>query len=335
MTCEISREAFARPGTQAGPIFWPTALYLLLVIAVCLGVRHSSLQQSLGQNLPYACFSFALLLAPLWFLGFGVTKWIRNLATFRWLRILPLATLALPYLAFSLSAGQFRWTFALAMLALPTGLAILLEFSDLAPKLQWQDVVVLATLAATHMLKLFQGAWPYPGLASLPKLFLIDMALYLYLIVRNLDGVGYWLVPSLHTFAIGLREWLYFSPFGVGLGAVLHFTHFHASLPAPQRLAAAIVLTFALVAIPEELFFRGILQNLLETRLGRRWALLLASLLFGLAHFNKGAIFNWRYVLLATVAGIFYGRAWRAQRHLLAAIITHTGVDVVWSLWFR
>jgi uncharacterized protein len=100
-------------------------------------------------------------------------------------------------------------------------------------------------------------------------------------------------------------------------------------------LVGAIVLTFLLVAIPEEIFFRGVLQNLLETRLGQRSALLLASLLFGLGHFNKGAAFNWRYVLLATIAGIFYGRAWRAQRHLLASIITHTAVDVAWSLWFR
>ena len=335
MTPENSREALARPDLEAAPMFQPTVLYLLLLIGVCFGVRHSSLQQSLGQNLPCACLSFALLLAPLWFFGFGATKWIPHLPAPRSLRIVLLATLALPYIAFSLCAGQFHWALAVAILGLPIALAILLEFSDLTPKLGWQDVVVLAILAATHMLKLLQGAWPYSGLASLPKLFLIDIALYLYLVVRNLHGVGYWLVPSGRTFAIGLREWLYFSPFGIGLGAVLHFTHFHASLPALVSLVGAIVLTFLLVAIPEELFSRGILQNLLETRLGRRWALLLASLLFGLAHFNKDASFNWRYVLLATIAGIFYGRAWRAQRQLLAAVITHTAVDVVWSLWFR
>jgi membrane protease YdiL (CAAX protease family) len=64
-------------------------------------------------------------------------------------------------------------------------------------------------------------------------------------------------------------------------------------------------------------------------------ALMVAAILFGLAHFNKGAIFNWRYVLLAAMAGLFYGRAWRANRQLLASIITHTAVDVVWSLWFK
>jgi len=35
------------------------------------------------------------------------------------------------------------------------------------------------------------------------------------------------------------------------------------------------------------------------------------------------------------VAGFFYGRAWRSRRQLLASAVTHTAVDVVWSLWFR
>lgn len=335
MTRETTREALARPGVQAVPILWSTVLYLLLLSGVYVGARHSSLQQSLAENLLWAFFSFALLLAPLWFFGFGAAEWIRKLLTSRLLRVLFPASLALPYLVFSVPSGEFRWAFALAMLALPVVLTALLEFSNLSPKLAWQDGMVLAALAAAHVLKLFQGAWPYPGLAILPKLFLIDIALYLYLDVRKLEGVGYWLITSRQAFVIGLREWFYFLPFGIGLGAALHFTHFHARLPAPVTLVGAIVFTFLLVAIPEEVFFRGILQNLLETRLGQRWALLLASLLFGFGHFNKGAAFNWRYVLLATIAGIFYGRAWRAQRQLLASIITHTAVDVVWSLWFR
>jgi uncharacterized protein len=93
--------------------------------------------------------------------------------------------------------------------------------------------------------------------------------------------------------------------------------------------------TFLFVAIPEELFFRGILQNVVETRLGRTPALILASILFGLSHYHRGGTFDPRYILLAAIAGIFYGRAWRARHQLLAAILTHTAVDVVWSTWFR
>jgi membrane protease YdiL (CAAX protease family) len=76
----------------------------------------------------------------------------------------------------------------------------------------------------------------------------------------------------------------------------------------------------------------------LERRLGRYGALVAASILFGLSHFNKrnpiGQHFNWRYILLATIAGIFYGRAWRERRRIAASTITHTCVDWLWSWWF-
>ena len=92
---------------------------------------------------------------------------------------------------------------------------------------------------------------------------------------------------------------------------------------------------FIFVAVPEELFFRAWVQNLLERRLGRRAALAITAVLFGLSHFNKrSAHFNWRYVFLASVAGIFYGRAWREKRRVPASAITHASVDAIWSFWF-
>ena len=101
----------------------------------------------------------------------------------------------------------------------------------------------------------------------------------------------------------------------------------------------AFVFTFLFIAIPEELFFRGWVQNLLERRMGRTAALLVTALLFGLAHWNKQTVnsvdFNWRYVLMAAIAGVFYGRAWRAQRRVGASAITHASVDTTWSLWLR
>jgi hypothetical protein len=101
-------------------------------------------------------------------------------------------------------------------------------------------------------------------------------------------------------------------------------------------IASAWFFTFFFIAVPEELFFRGWLQNLLERRIGRTRALLVTAVLFGLSHFNKRAAgFNWRYVLLAAVAGFFYGRAWRQERRVGASAITHASVDAIWSLWLR
>ena len=72
--------------------------------------------------------------------------------------------------------------------------------------------------------------------------------------------------------------------------------------------------------------------------MGARLKLLACCLavLFGLSHFNKRAVhFNWRYVLLAAIAGIFYGRAWRDRRRVGASALTHATVDTVWGLWLR
>ena len=132
---------------------------------------------------------------------------------------------------------------------------------------------MLLVLALTLELGLLSGAWPHPGLGSLPKLYLCDVALYLYLVVRNVEGVGYCFMPNASAFAIGAREWLYFLPFAFGLGFALHFISFHPRGHSAAQIAAAVLVTFLLTAVPEELFFRGMLQNLLERQIGRRRAL--------------------------------------------------------------
>ena len=305
-------------------VLFAAIIAAIAIFAPKLGIAHAG----------PALVSLALLIAPLWFFGFGVGDWLKTKLGSPGSRVGLGAALVIPYVAFAIPAGQFRWTVLAAMLVLAVGSSALLECCRLNSRLVWQDAVVLATLVATHLLRLLDPAWP-AQLAALPKLFLIDIALYAYIVVRPLDHVGYSLVPSVSAFRIGFREWLFFLPFGIGLGTVLHFTHFHAWWPAPVGIGSAIIATFLFVAIPEELFFRGIVQNLLETRMGRSGALLVAAVLFGFSHYHRGGIFDWRYILLAAIAGIFYGRAWRARHQLLAAIVTHTAVDVVWSMWFR
>jgi membrane protease YdiL (CAAX protease family) len=143
-------------------------------------------------------------------------------------------------------------------------------------------------------------------------------------------------VPRLRDVKYGLRELALYAPIAVPLGLGLGFLHFHAYLPSFHKFALQWISIFAFVAVLEETYFRGWLQNLLERRLGRNGSLLVTAVLFGLSHFNKGATyFNWRYVLMATLAGIFYGRAWREEHRLVASAITHASVDTIWSIWLR
>jgi uncharacterized protein len=248
------------------------------------------------------------------------------------------ALLCIPYILVTVPAGSFHWAWCALYAGVPVSMAVLLWQAaglDPAAKGNWRDFLVLTTLGLSVDLRWFQSAWP-PHLAIFNKILLLDAGIYGFVLVRQLDGVGFDLRLRLADLGIGLREALLYTPIALFLGLGLGFLHPHRTWPGLVPIAGAWIFTFFFIAVPEELFFRGWLQNLLERRIGRMPALLLTAALFGLAHFNKRAAhFNWRYVLLAALAGIFYGRAWRSRRRIAASAVTHATVDALWSLWFR
>lgn len=222
--------------------------------------------------------------------------------------------------------------------AVPIAVAWLLwraKIADRARRGDWRDYLVLLALGLAVDLRWLEAAWP-PRLAIFSKMILLDAGIYGFLFVRQLDGVGFDLRLRLQDFATGVREFCWYTPIALVLGLWLKFLHLHPGVPQLSSVLLGYLFTFLFIAIPEELFFRGWTQNLLERKIGRWPALLLTSVLFGLAHFNKRTLhFNWRYVLLAAIAGFFYGRAWRAERRVGASAITHACVDTVWSQWLR
>lgn len=82
-----------------------------------------------------------------------------------------------------------------------------------------------------------------------------------------------------------------------------------------------------LVTLAEEALFRGyVQQRLAQCWRGQRWgataALAVAALLFGLAHYAGG----WQWMLLAGIAGVGYGVAYR-YGGLAAAVLAHLGLN--------
>ena len=257
-------------------------------------------------------------------------------------QVLVPALLCVPYLLVSIDRGVFsaRWLALYAIL--PVGMTVLLAFSASRRSGQrndWPEFLILAVLGLAVDLRWFERAWP-AHLSVFNKVLLLDAGIYALVGIRNLEGVGFDLRLRWRDLAVGLREFLFFFPFALGLGLALGFLHIHplgsAIGTVALKFGAAWLFTFFFIAVPEELFFRGWLQNLLERHIGRSRALFATAILFGLSHFNKRtAFFNWRYVLLAAIAGIFYGRAWRSHRRVGASSVTHATVDSVWSLWLR
>lgn len=101
-------------------------------------------------------------------------------------------------------------------------------------------------------------------------------------------------------------------------------------------LALSSLGTLFFTAWPEELLFRGLLQNFLarasKSDFAGWWT---ASMLFGLSHIANLGFPNWKYVILAAIAGIFYGWAWKQTGSIFASALVHAAVDVTWHFLFR
>jgi uncharacterized protein len=255
-----------------------------------------------------------------------------------WLRILAPSILCIPYALVATSTSTFHWHWLALYAVIPIAIAFLMHQARTADPEQhgnWRDYLVLIPLGLAVDLRWLEPAWP-PHLAVFNKVLLLDAGIYGLVFIRQLNGTGFDLRLRLRDLRIGLREFLFYTPIAIILGVSLGFIHFHKLWPSPLQFSGAFLFTFFFIAIPEELYFRGWLQNLFERRIGRYPALFITAILFGLSHWNKRTTsFNWQYVLLAMIAGIFYGRAWRQDRRIAASAITHATVDTVWSIWFR
>ena len=93
--------------------------------------------------------------------------------------------------------------------------------------------------------------------------------------------------------------------------------------------------TLWVLALGEELFFRGLLQQWMCGWLKNDWAGLFATaLVFGSVHLWYGVFPNWRFAVLAAVAGVFYGLAFRQGKGIRASMVTHALTVTTWRTFF-
>lgn len=276
---------------------------------------------------------------------------------------LPLLMLV-PY--FVLALGTRTFSFAglgklTAYVIVPVAL-LLPDRMRRANRAGWRDFAAMAALAVPVAAHWLGGIWTWPeDLYVFRPLYSVCVGGYAFMCVRRLDGVGYRLRFRKSDLVDGLLNFIAFSIIAIPLGYWLGFIHFHshpvrpwtaafhlAGAPHSFVLPAGWTLFFQFVgyfigiyltiAIPEELLFRGILQNFLVKsftfRQGATWGLLIASVVFGASHLHHPPVPNWRYAILATIAGVFYGNAFRSRHRLSCSALTHALVDVTWHFWF-
>ncbi len=154
---------------------------------------------------------------------------------------------------------------------------------------------------------------------------------------RNAN-IGYNLVPKFKDLTIAVLSLIMIMAVVIPPGLATGFLTF--SIPESYdipKLSAHFIGLFLTVALPEELFFRGLLLRGLEKVSSKKWIpMAVSSLAFGLMHWNNVNDLSMQitYVSLATIAGLGYGWAYRKSgNNLFAAILTHTLVDWVWKLF--
>jgi membrane protease YdiL (CAAX protease family) len=243
-----------------------------------------------------------------------------------------LALLCLGY-GLALTYGHLGWLALISVaLLLIAGFAARQQQIRIGHYLGHGLFIFMALALAMHWLPGF-----YNGRAINPQRFTDDAVQFsMYL---NLDKplIGFWLL-LVCPWIVGrrsLRLCAYATALGLALstllalGGALLLGVISWAPKWPDQAWLWLFNNLLLVTLVEEALFRGYLQGGLSRYFrhlayGEHLALLLSSLVFGLVHLGAG----WHWVLLAGLAGVGYGLAYRFGG-LGAAIATHFGLNLL------
>jgi hypothetical protein len=156
------------------------------------------------------------------------------------------------------------------------------------------------------------------------------LCLSIVLIYRPTPGFGYRLRLPGWQVGLAIASFVAFGALAIPLGLLSGFLAPGLGVRSPYAALVGAGIIFFGIALPEELAFRGLLQQSLEQLAGAKAGLLSASLIFGLFHLGHPPSPNWRYCLLASLAGLAYGQVYQRTRNITASALTHTLVDWTW-----
>jgi uncharacterized protein len=306
--------------------------------------RHGYGGRSLAATLMAFSFYFGVMLL---FAARGVPERFSVLAGVSgsyWLG----AAAFLAYMVYAIGTDSVTLARAAAVLALVVVPLALASTAKRQPAGAWQDYAVLAGIwvavkfSSSHWVTKVPPShwlWPYPSeqLAYvLTVLLCLNVALAVFVLGRRLNGIGYTIGWGRRWSFYVLASFVVFGAMAIALGTGMHFIRFAPRWQEWTSLPFVAIPIFFFTAWPEEFLFRGLLQNLLsrssKSDVAGWWT---ASILFGFSHITNLGFPNWRYVILASIAGFFYGWTWRKSGSIFASAIVHALVDATWHFFFR
>ena len=243
--------------------------------------------------------------------------------------------------AMRLGALGLPLTLLIVAYTLVPTVCIFLQGAD-AGAATWLDLVVILMLWLPIELNL-GGAWipryAQGFLHTVAYGVALTLALVLFLAFRGMQGLKYNLPRRFMDLVDPLIAFVLVAPVLVLLGRAISFIppfHIPGNLSSTGA-AKTFGLIFVATALPEEILFRSLIQNWLMQKFGATTAVLVAaSVLFGSAHLNNGPqpMPNWRYMILATIAGFAYGKVFQRASSATASMTLHALVDATKHLFF-
>lgn len=147
-------------------------------------------------------------------------------------------------------------------------------------------------------------------------------------------GAATWLLGFPLVTVIGdLSDWVLNHLFGIQYYEQAAVKFLKTALQAPGSLMFAILAVIILAPLLEEMLFRGLLQNYLRSKLGRKAAILLSAIIFAGFHFSPAqGLGNISLSLSLLILGIYLGFLYERQQSLLAPLGLHMSFNSINAL---
>jgi membrane protease YdiL (CAAX protease family) len=240
-----------------------------------------------------------------------------------------------PYLIMGIGVGTFSWQWLGVLVVMTAVVALWFRL----PRNVATDLGFLILMAGIYLSGVFKSIYPPPidglRIEVLGQLMWIRLGILAALLIRRVEGVGFGFLPTGREWWIGLQHFAFLMPLTMALMYGLEFARFDPVDGWWWQAPATFVGILWVVALGEEFFFRGLLQQWLTGWIGIRAGLVATAVLFGAVHLPFRDFPNWRFAVIAAVAGWFYGRAFILGDGIRAAMVTHALTVAAWRTLFR
>lgn len=292
-------------------------LTLILTLMFLLFVWNDTSSFNLFISLPF----FIIL----YFLFFSIgspnlSKWLSEKLNGDIKRVLVLPTfLIVLYFSYIIiyDGNPFKGTVFLFPFFIYFPVIIFTARKNISKKIDWIDFFTLILFLLPTTLVDFEPKTGIPisggGFDSVYRIVVILTAVYSFVIIRGVDDVGFYPNFKWKHLGIALITWILFYAFAMTIALPLNFMKFtgHDSytFELSIKIIRKLLTVFLHTAIFEELFFRGLLQNMLSKRIKQtkewivfwKWGLVILFIVSLITGYSMDGNFEWLPTLVTVI----------------------------------